>query len=151
VAIIRAATEEDIPRILELYRELAITTSEAERGLAPSQDDYQRVFAEISTMPGHELLVAEEKGEVVGSVVLLIVSNLSHGALPWALVENLVVDQRYRRQGLGRLLMEYAIARSKKAGCYKLVLNSNKERREAHRFYSSLGFKASAHGFRFYF
>jgi len=102
-------------------------------------------------MPGHELLVAEEDGMVVGTMVLLIVPNLSHGALPWALVENIVVDQRYRRKGLGKLLMEYAIARSKEAGCYKLVLNSNKKRREAHRFYSSLGFKASAHGFRMYF
>jgi predicted N-acetyltransferase YhbS len=151
MAIIRTATEEDIPRIIELYRELAITTSEAERGQAPSRDDYRRVFTEISAMPGHELLVAEEQGEVVGSVVLLIVPNLSHGALPWAVVENLIVDQRYQGKGLGRLLMEYAIARAKEAGCYKIELSSDKRRREAHRFYRSLGFKASSHGFRLYF
>jgi len=151
VAIVRAATEEDIPRILELYRELVITTSEAESSKVTSQGDYQRVFAEISASPGYELLVAEEQGEVAGSVVFLIVPNLSHGALPWALVENLVVDRRYQRKGLGRLLMEYAVARAKEAGCYKLVLDSNKKRREAHRFYSSLGFKASAHGFRLYY
>jgi predicted N-acetyltransferase YhbS len=151
VAIVRVATEEDISRILELYREMVITTSEAERGRAPSQDDYRRVFDEISAMPGHELLVAEEQGEVVGSVVLLIVPNLSHEALPWAVVENLVVDQRYQGKGLGRILMEYAIARAKEAGCYKIGLSSNKRRREAHRFYSSLGFKASSQGFRLYF
>jgi len=151
VAIVRAATEEDIPRILELYRELVITTSEAEKGQSPSQDDYQRVFDEISASPGYELLVAEEQGEVAGSVVLLIVPNLSHEALPWAVVENLVVDQRYQGKGFGRLLMEYAIARAKEAGCYKIGLSSDKRRREAHRFYSSLGFKASAHGFRLYF
>lgn len=151
MAIVRAATEEDIPRILELYRELVITTSGAECSKVTSQDDYRRVFAEISASSGHELLVAEEQGEVAGSVVFLIVPNLSHGALPRALVENLVVDRRYQRKGLGRLLMEYAIARAKEAGCYKLALESNKKRREAHRFYSSLGFKASAHGFRLYF
>jgi len=151
VAIVRAATEEDIPRILELYRELVITTSEAEKGQSPSQDDYQRIFADIRDHSGHELLVAEEQGEVAGSVVLLIVPNLSHGALPWAVVENLVVDQRYQGKGFGRLLMEYAIARAKEAGCYKIGLSSDKRRREAHRFYSSLGFKASAHGFRLYF
>ena len=151
MAIVRAATEEDIPRILELYRELVITTSEAEKGQSPSQDDYQRVFDEISASPGYELLVAEEQGEVAGSVVLLIVPNLSHEALPWAVVENLVVDQRYQGKGFGRLLMEYAIARAKEAGCYKIGLSSDKRRREAHRFYSSLGFKASAHGFRLYF
>ncbi len=148
---IRLATEEDIPRILELYRELALTTSQVELSRRLSPDDYRLVFAEICTAPGHELLVAEYQGEVMGTMVLLIVSNLSHGACPWALVENLVTDHRHRRRGFGRLLMEYAIARAKEAGCYRIVLSSDKRREEAHRFYDSLGFEASAHGFRLYF
>ena len=151
MAIVRAATEGDIPRILELYRQLAITTSQAEQHQNPSLDDCQRVFAEIDTFPGHELLVAEDEGEVVGTTVLLIVPNLSHSALPWALVENLVVDQRYQRRGTGRLLMDYAIARAKEAGCFKVVLSSDKRRKKAHKFYRSLGFEASAHEFRLYF
>jgi len=151
MAMVRVATEEDIPRILELYRELAITTSQTEQRGSRSLDDYRRVFAEVSALPGHELLVAEDEGKVVGTMVLLIVPNLSHNALPWALVENMVVDEKYRRRGIGRLLMEYAIAQAKKAGCYKVQLLSNKKRVEAHRFYRSMGFEASAHGFRLYF
>ena len=150
MAIVRVATEEDVTCILELYRQLAITTSQAELHQSPSPDDYRRVFAEICALPGHELLVVEYQDEVAGTVVL-IVPNLSHGALPWALVENLVIDTRYRRRGLGRLLMDYAVARAKEAQCYKIVLSSDKRRPEAHRFYRSLGFKASAHGFRLYF
>jgi len=80
--IIRLATEEDIPRILELYCELAITTSQVELSRSPSPDDYRRVFAEICAASGHELLVAEYQGEVVGNMVLLILPNLSHGACP---------------------------------------------------------------------
>ena len=114
-------------------------------------DDYQRAFGGICAMPGHELLVAEEDGMVVGTMVLLIVPNLSHGGLPWALIENMVVDQRYRRQGIGRVMMEYAIDRAKETGCYKLQLLSNKKRPEAHQFYSSLGLEPSAQGFRLYF
>ena len=151
MAIVRAATEGDISRILELYRQLAITTSQAEQHQNPSLDDYQRVFAEIGTFPGHELLVAEDEGEVVGTMVLLIVPNLSHSALPWALVENLVIDRGHQGQGIGKLLMDYAIARAKEAGCFKVVLSSDKRRREAHQFYRSMGFEASAHGFRLYF
>ena len=145
------ATEEDITRILELYHQLAIYTSQAELRQSPSLDDCRRVFAKICALPGHELLVAEDEGEVVGTMVLLIVPNLSHSALPWALVENLVVDQRYQRRGTGRLLMDYTIARAKEAGCFKVVLSSDKRRKEAHQFYRSLGFQASAHGFRLYF
>jgi len=151
MATVRLATQDDVTRILELYRELAITTSQAELGQSPSPADCRRVFEEISAAPGHALLVAEYQGEVVGTMVLLIVPNLSHGVLPWAMVENLVIDRRYQRRGLGRLLMEHAIARAKEAGCYRLALSSDKRRREAHRFYHSLGFQPSAHGFRLYF
>lgn len=148
---IRLATEEDIPRILELYHDLTITTTEVEQGRSPSFEDYREVLAEIRAAAGHELLVAQYRGEVVGTMVLLIVPNLSHAACPWALVENLIIDQGHRSLGLGRLLMEYAIDWAKEAGCYKLVLSSDKKRREAHYFYRSLGFEASAHGFRLFF
>ena len=151
MAIVRLATEGDVPRILDLYRQLAITTSQADQHQNPSLDDCQRVFAKINTFPGHELLVAEDKGEVVGTLVLLIVPNLSHEARSWALVENIIVDKRYQRQGIGRLLMNYAIGKAKEAGCYKIELSSNKRRKEAHKFYRSLGFEASSHGFRLYF
>lgn len=151
MVMIRQATEEDIPRILELYRELAITTSEVELSRSPSPDDCRRVLAEICAAPGHELLVAEDQGHVVGTMVLLIVPDLSHGACPWALVENLVIGHEQRRRGFGRLLMDYAMARARDAGCYRIVLSSDKRRHEAHRFYRSLGFQASAHGFRLHF
>jgi len=144
MATIRKATEQDISRILELYEQL----TEEEHDLAP--DKARRVFNDIASMPGHELLVAEEEGVVVGSMVMLIVPNLSHGALPWAIVENMVVDGKHRRRSIGRQLMEYAIERARGAGCYKVQLLSNKKRLEAHQFYESLGFETSAYGFRLY-
>ena len=148
---IRPAIEEDVPRIIELYRDLTITTSEVEAGRNPSLDEYQRVFAEISAVRGHELLAIRLGQEVVGTLVLLIVPNLSHAASPWALLENLIIDLRYRRRGLGRMLMEHAISRARESGCYKIALSSDRGRGEAHDFYRSLGFEASAHGFRRFF
>ncbi len=151
MAIVRPATEADIPRILELYRELAISALPVEQGREPFPDDYRRIFTEIKNMPGCELMVAEHEGMAVGTVVLLIVPNLSHTGLPWALAENLVVDSRYRGQGLGKLLMNDIITRAKKAGCYRIGLSSDVRRHEAHKFYRALGFEASAVGFRMYF
>lgn len=151
MATVRLATEADIPRILELYRELVITTSQTEQEHEPSPDSLRQVFADISAYPGHELVIAEEDGEVIGTLVLLIVPNLSHSALPWALVENMVVERRYQRHGTGKLLMDYAITRARDAGCYKIALSSDKKRPDAHRFYRSLGLEPSALGFRRYF
>jgi GNAT superfamily N-acetyltransferase len=144
MATVRLATEQDIPRILELYEELTGERYDLTR------HETEPIFAEISAMPGHELLVAEEDGVVVGTMVLLIVPNFSHGALPWAILENLVVDPAHRRRGIGRLLTEYAIARAREAGCYKAQLLSSTKRKESHRFYKALGFKMSAYGFRMY-
>jgi GNAT superfamily N-acetyltransferase len=75
---------------------------------------------------------------------------MAHGTSPFAVVEYVVVDEKWRSKGIGKLLMEYVIARSKEAGCYKIMLTSDKRRKRAHKFYKSLGFEASAHGFRLY-
>jgi L-amino acid N-acyltransferase YncA len=150
MAVIRLATENDIQRILELYGDLVISSSDTEKGRVPVTDDYKRVFRQVQETEGHELVVAEEKGKILGTMVLIIVPNLSHGGLPWAGVENVMVDAASRRKGIGKLLMDYALAQAKKAGCYKIQLISNKSRLEAHKFYEAIGYKASGHGFRMY-
>lgn len=149
--IIRLSNVNDIPRIIQLYDELVITTSMTESDKKPSLVDYQKTLNEIDTIPGYELLIAEENDEIVGSMVLLIMPNLSHRASPWALVENMIIDPKQQRRNVGRKLMEYAVRRAKDKGCYRIILNSNKKRRGAHKFYRSLGFEASAYGFSLYF
>ena len=142
---IRKVTQQDIPRILELYVELT-----GEKQKAPS-DTTNQVFNEIISLPNQEFLVAEKDNFVVGTLFLLIAPNLSHDARPWAVLENLVVDGQYRRQGIGRFLVEYASTRAREAGCYKLQLLSSNMRHEAHQFYRSVGFDDTATGFRLYF
>ncbi|MBI4296404.1 MAG: GNAT family N-acetyltransferase [Chloroflexi bacterium] len=142
---IRKATPRDIPRILELYEQL----TEEKLNVSPAKAE--QVFAEIVAMPNQEFLVAEKDGLVLGTLFLQIVPNLSHDARPWAIVENMVVDRRYHRQGIGRLLIEYALNNCREAGCYKVQLLSQKKRLEAHQFYRSMGFQDSALGFRLYF
>jgi GNAT superfamily N-acetyltransferase len=82
--------------------------------------------------------------------VLLIVPNLAHDASPWAEIENMVVEEKYRSRGVGKLLIEYVLKRAKETGCYKIQLCSDNKREEAHRFYQSMGFEPSAKGFRLY-
>ena len=151
MARIRPSIEGDIPRIIELYNELSLTTSRVEQALSPSSEKYRKVFAEICTDPKRELLVAEDRGQVVGTIALLIVPNLSHNATPYAIAENLIVTQKYRRQGIARQLLEYCIARARESGCHRIELCSDRRREEAHKLYRSVGFEPSAYGFRIYF
>jgi GNAT superfamily N-acetyltransferase len=148
---IRLAEERDVPRIVELYCELTISDSEVEHTRNPSPADYQLIFAEIRADRRQKLFVAEVCGEVVGTIVLLVVPNLSHNGTPWAFLENLIVTKRHRKKGLGRMLLEHAVGLARKSGCHMVELCSDVRRQEAHKLYDSMGFEAQAHCFRLYF
>ncbi|OGO17508.1 MAG: hypothetical protein A2Z15_05835 [Chloroflexi bacterium RBG_16_50_11] len=145
---IRSATEKDIPRLLELYRQLSFNPEEYKK---PLLEECRKVLAKISKVPGYSLLVAEENGEVIGTTVLAILPGIAHGVKPFAVVEYVVVDEKKRSKGVGKILMDYCKDLAKKAGCYKVMLTSDKRRDRAHKFYQSIGFEASAEGFRYYF
>ncbi|OGO43179.1 MAG: hypothetical protein A2137_00125 [Chloroflexi bacterium RBG_16_58_8] len=104
----------------------------------------------MEKVPGYELLVAEEDGEVVGTTVLAVLPGFAHGTAPFCVVEYVVVDERRRSRGIGKLMMDCVIGRAKEAGCYKIMLTSDLRRERAHNFYRSIGFEASAHRFRLY-
>jgi GNAT superfamily N-acetyltransferase len=97
------------------------------------------------------LLVVEENEEVIGTTVLAILPGMVHGTAPFAVLEYVVVDEKCRSKGVGRLLMEHCLKLAREAGCYKVMLTSDKKRKQAHKFYQSLSFEASAHGFKYYF
>jgi GNAT superfamily N-acetyltransferase len=66
-------------------------------------------------------------------------------------VENVVVSEASRGLGIGEALMRAAMMLARERNCYKLVLTSNRRRRDAHRFYERLGLTASHFGFRIEF
>jgi GNAT superfamily N-acetyltransferase len=146
--IVRQALEKDIPRILELYRQLSFHPEDFHM---PPVHEVGKVFRQMGQYPGFYLLVAEDAGQVVGTSVLAVLPGFAHGTSPFAVVEYVVVDEAYRSRGIGKLLMESVIALAKEAGCYKIMLTSDVRRERAHKFYKSLGFEPSAHGFRLYF
>ena len=87
------------------------------------------------------------QGEIVGTFALLIMDNLAHKGTPSGIVEDVAVRSEWQGKGIGKQMMEYAIGQCKEAGCYKMALSSNSIRKNAHRFYESLGFKK--HGYSF--
>ena len=99
-----------------------------------------RRFARIAAYPDYAVYLAEEDGVPVGTFALLVMDNLAHGGAPEGVVENVVVAEGRRGQGIGRAMMRFAMDRCTEAGCYKLVLSSNVRRESAHRFYEDLGF-----------
>lgn len=147
---VREATEEDIPRLLVLYSQLALTPGERPFTDAHSEPGF-RAFRNMTSVPGYHLLVAEDDGEIAGTLVLVILPGLAHGISHWAVIEYVVVDEALRGRGIGEQLMERAADLARAARCYKIMLGSNKQRADAHRFYRRIGYKATHEGFTQYF
>jgi GNAT superfamily N-acetyltransferase len=55
-------------------------------------------------------------------------------------LEDLFVEDRARRNGLGRALVATAIERARERGCRRIELDVNEQNTEAVGFYESLGF-----------
>src|ERR1019366_6052265 len=145
---VRPAVVADVPALLDLYQQLS-------GGLAPEPPltvaEADAKLAGIAADPDRTVLVATVDGVIAGTVDLLIVRpSLTHGGRPWAAVENVVVDDRHHRRGVGRALMEEAARRAREADCHRLQLLSSQRRTEAHAFYRAIGMDASPQGFRLF-
>src|SRR4051812_213292 len=127
---------------MQLYRQLNPDDPEVPPNRA------ERVWRAMRDVPGREVLVAEVGGRVVGTVDLTITPNLTRGARPVLIVENVVVDAEARRQGVGRLLLDEAAHRGRAAGCYKLQLSAADP--EAFAFYEAAGLAGSARTYKRY-
>lgn len=140
---IREATSRDLEQLLELYSLLEGPYPEAETANGDAGDLFTRVLLD----PDQTTLVAEDYGEIVGTLVLVLIPNLAHGGAPYALVENVVVDPENRGEGVGKALMREATDRARRAGAYKLALTTNLQRTKAHEFYETLGLERTHVGF----
>ncbi len=143
--LIRGAVADDLPRIIALTAQLLDDSGE---DYAASRDAYDRAFVEICTDPRQTLFVAERGGEILGSLVLVIVPNLGRHGRPYAILENIVVDEVHRSSGIGEAMVRHANMLAERAGCYKVALTSRLHRKDAHRFYERRGFRAASMGFR---
>ncbi|WP_131101889.1 GNAT family N-acetyltransferase [Streptomonospora litoralis] len=147
--IIRSAIRSDLGAILRLLRELGDSAPAHSSGVRMSSAAV-RAWTRMENDPDRSVLVAERRGQIIGTLDLLVVANLTHDAQSWAIVDNLVVDPIARRGGVGRALLEEAVDRAARVGCYKIELLSHESRAGAHAFYTAVGFANSAEGFRRY-
>lgn len=107
---IRPAVLEDLPVIHNLVGELAAYEEAADQFTA-SLADYQRDFqAGI-----FECLVAEQGEEIVGMALYYLTYSTWKGRMLY--LEDFVVRQANRRQGIGKLLFEAYVARAKALEC----------------------------------
>jgi len=122
--------------------------SQRERSEEPLPESYYAAFEKIETDSNHELIVAELKGVVIGTLHLMFLPSISFQGGLRAQVESVRVDKLYQRQGIGSDMMKWAIEQARKRGAHIVQLTTHQSRAEAHRFYERLGFKGTHLGMK---
>jgi ribosomal protein S18 acetylase RimI-like enzyme len=149
-AILRPATSADVLVIVGLLAddELGATREEFRD---PLPESYLKAFAAIDKDPNNELMVAELDGQVIGMLQLTITPYLTYRGRSRGTIEGVRVDRRYRSEGIGRKMFEWAINRARERRCHLVQLTTDKTRPDALKFYRSLGFVASHEGMKLKF
>ncbi len=102
----------------------------------------RQVFLGILEAAHFQLLVADNGQALLGTCYLNIIPNLTRGGRPYAVIENVVTGERYRRNGVGRLLIHHALSTAWEAGCYKAMLMSGRSSEAVKVFYEGCGFSS---------
>jgi len=145
----RQATREDLPEIVRMLADDFLGATR-ERYENPLPDSYIKAFEEIAADKNNELVVAEMNGKIVGTLQITFTPSISFQGGKRATIESVRVDAKYRGQGIGKQLMQWAIERAKAENCFAMQLTTNADRKDAHRFYEDLGFTGSHLGMKLY-
>ena len=96
--MIREIAENDFDGLLSLYMQLPDN---------PFPDKDNRIIAiwnNILNDKNHHIIVANENGILVSSCVCVIIPNLTRGQRPYALIENVITDKKYRKRVMRQLV-----------------------------------------------
>jgi ribosomal protein S18 acetylase RimI-like enzyme len=129
----KVAEKNDLLKIIELYKQLS-----------SSNDDFQlekinKIWDNIENN-NIKYFIVKENSEIIGSCYIAIIPNLTFNGKSIGYIENVITDEKHRRRGIGKRLMEMAVKYAQEEDCYKVVLQSGIRRIEAHKFYESIGF-----------
>jgi ribosomal protein S18 acetylase RimI-like enzyme len=145
--VFRRAQRSDLPSIVAMLADddLGRTREDAS---VPLNGKYVDAFDALERDPNQLLAVMVRGDEVVGCLQISFIPGLSRQGMWRGQIESVRVASSCRGEGLGRRLLEWAIAECRKRGCGVVQLTSDKRRHDARRFYESLGFRASHEGMK---
>lgn len=134
--IIRKIKQTELFQLIDLYKHL-ISNDEP----LPSNEMLLSHWNTIFHNPIIHYFVVEMDSKIVSSCYITIIPNLTHGARPYGLIENVVTHKDYRNRGLGTKLLEYVLNYAWQQNCYKVMLLTGSKKPETLRFYEQAGFR----------
>ena len=134
ITILKKPTPRMLAQLNHLIADLSLTN-------VPPRPLTYRALQELLRQKNVFLIIARvsagKKDTIIGFLTVYVV-RIPTGII--AVSEDLLVDARYRKWGIGRLLMEYAVEYAEKKGARHISLRTNPKRIEANKLYEQLGF-----------
>lgn len=132
--MIREITENDFNQLMTLYMQL-------HDNLFPEKDKrIIDIWNSILADSNHHIIVAEENATIVSSCVCVVIPNLTRGQRPYALIENVITDERYRKRGLATACLDFARSIARQENCYKIMLLTGSKQESTLKFYEQAGY-----------
>jgi GNAT superfamily N-acetyltransferase len=138
---IRKATENDFNKVYPLFEQLW-PNKELDK------DALKIVFNRGVNSDTDELFCLDYSGELIGFCAYAIVNNLwQAGYISYMYA--MIVDEKFRGKGFGKMLIMESIKDAKAKGIKRMELDSGFHREKAHEFYIKLGFEKRAYLFSY--
>lgn len=134
--MIRELIDSDFQGLMELYMQLH------DNPMPEKTPDIMEKWDKIIKDKDHHIIVCEEDGKIVSSVVCVIITNLTHNQRPYAFIENVITDENYRGKGLATKCLNYAKEIAQKENCYKMMLLTGSKRESTLNFYRKAGYNS---------
>lgn len=134
---IRDARREDGPALVRLVGQLGYPTT---------VDALARRLSRLAASAADRLVVAELEGQIVGLASVHVSLALEYDE-PAAKLSAIVVDQGYRRRGIGEALVTAMEEEASRRGCRLIFLTTAERRGDAHAFYRRLGYAETGRRF----
>ena len=131
------AKKENLPEILELYKQLLPEEKIIDINIA------NEIWENIENN-NIKYFIAKEGNKIISSCYLAIIPNLTRNGKSNGFIENVITDENYRKKGIGKNLIKMAIEYGKQNNCYKIILQSSFSRKENHIFYEKCGFDGNS-------
>lgn len=135
--MIREIRKDDLNGLMHLYTQLH--GNPMPEDLSELSELWERIFADKD----HHIIVSEEDGRIVSSCVCVIIPNLTHSRQPYALIENVITDEKYRKKGLATACLDYAKEIALRENCYKIMLLTGSKEESTLNFYRKAGYNSS--------
>lgn len=149
--ILRRATESDLPTLIQLLADDAISAARGDQGAESDLGSYREALFDILADPSNDLLVVVDESDVpFGTFQITRIPGMARQGSTRLLIEAVRVSSARRSGGVGGAMMRWVTdTAAPTLGVTLVQLTSDEARVDAHRFYERLGFVGSHRGFKF--